>query len=127
TQKSILERKAPPTFDVVVEQQSWQELVVHRDVAETVDIMLRGQTVVAEERLRDEETGRVTARRVGGGGGGSERARGRSQVQAPYQVRALAPTGTAPGDMSAQRGAEVITLERSIPVEEGIYVPEGQS
>jgi len=64
TQKSILERKAPPTFDVVVEQQSWQELVVHLDVADTVDSMLRGQTIVAEERTRDEETGRVSARRI---------------------------------------------------------------
>ena len=68
TQKSILERKAPPTFDVVVEQQSWQELIVHRDVADTVDSMLRGQLVVAEERTRDEETGRVTARRITTGG-----------------------------------------------------------
>src|SRR5207245_3590524 len=59
TQKSILERKAPPTFDVVVEQQSWQELIVHRDVSDTVDSMLRGQPVIAEERTRDEETGRV--------------------------------------------------------------------
>src|SRR5213082_1242583 len=54
TQKSILERKAPPTFDVVVEQQSWQELIVHRDVADTVDSMLRGQTIVAEERRSEE-------------------------------------------------------------------------
>jgi stage III sporulation protein SpoIIIAA len=68
TQKSILERKAPPTFDVVVEQQSWQELVVHRDVADTVDSMLRGQSFVAEERTRDEEIGRVTARRITSGG-----------------------------------------------------------
>jgi len=68
TQKSILERKAPPTFDVVVEQQSWQELIVHRDVADTVDCMLRGQTVMAEERTRDEETGRVSARRITSGG-----------------------------------------------------------
>jgi len=68
TQKSILERKAPPTFDVVVEQQSWQELVVHRDVADTVDSMLRGQAVSAEERTRDEETGRVSVRRVTAGG-----------------------------------------------------------
>ncbi len=68
TQKSILERKAPPTFDVVVEQQSWQELIVHRDVADTVDSMLRGQLVVAEERTRDEESGRVAARRITTGG-----------------------------------------------------------
>src|SRR5437764_1504104 len=68
TQKSILERKAPPTFDVVVEQQSWQELIVHRDVADTVDSMLRGQAVIAEERTRNEENGRVSTRRITLGG-----------------------------------------------------------
>ncbi|MBO0794990.1 MAG: AAA family ATPase, partial [Ktedonobacteraceae bacterium] len=68
TQKSIQERKAPPTFDVVVEQQSWDEVVVHRDVAETVDNMLRGQSLVAEERTRDEETGHVSMRRINVGG-----------------------------------------------------------
>src|SRR5438045_5758823 len=68
TQKSILERKAPPTFDVVVEQQSWQELIVHRDVAYTIDSMLRGQSVVAEERIRDEESSHVTVRRITTGG-----------------------------------------------------------
>ncbi len=64
TQKSILERKAPPTFDVVVEQQSWEEVTVHRDVADTVDTLLRGQPSVAEERTRDEETGHVSLRRT---------------------------------------------------------------
>src|SRR5579884_1557441 len=64
TQKSIQERKAPPTFEVVVEQQSWDEATVHRDVADTVDNMLRGQNVVAEERTRDEDTGQVTIRRI---------------------------------------------------------------
>jgi stage III sporulation protein SpoIIIAA len=64
TQKSIQERKAPPTFEVVVEQQSWDEVTVHRDVADTVDNMLRGQTVVAEERTRDEETAQVSIRRI---------------------------------------------------------------
>src|SRR5947209_7034248 len=68
TQKSILERKAPPTFDVVVEQQSWEELIVHRDVADTVDSMLRGHAITAEERTRDEESGRVTVRRISTGG-----------------------------------------------------------
>jgi stage III sporulation protein SpoIIIAA len=68
TQKSILERKAPPTFEVVVEQQSWEEVVVHRDVADTVDNMLRGQIITAEERTRDEETGQMSVRRVTSGG-----------------------------------------------------------
>jgi len=68
TQKSILERKAPPTFDVVVEQQSWDEVTLHRDVAETVDAMLRGQLAAAEERTRDEESGEVSVRRVAASG-----------------------------------------------------------
>jgi hypothetical protein len=52
----------------VVEQQSWDEAVIHRDVADTVDNMLRGQPFSAEERLRDEETGNVSIRRITQGG-----------------------------------------------------------
>ncbi len=54
TQKSILERKAPPTFDIVVEIQDRQRLAVHADVAETVDSILRNQPLAAELRFRDE-------------------------------------------------------------------------
>jgi len=68
TQKTINERKSAPTFDVVVEQQSWDEAVVHRDVADTIDNMLRGQATVAEERTRNEETGEVSVRRITTGG-----------------------------------------------------------
>src|SRR5256714_118347 len=50
TQKSVLERKAPPTFDIVVEIQSWERVAVHGDVAETIDSMLRGYQVPAEVR-----------------------------------------------------------------------------
>ena len=50
TQKSILERKAPPTFPVLVELQSWDRVHIHRDVAETVDAILRGYTLAPEIR-----------------------------------------------------------------------------
>ena len=50
TQKSILERKAPPTFPVVVELKSWDRVHVHRDVAETVDAILRGYGLAPEIR-----------------------------------------------------------------------------
>jgi stage III sporulation protein SpoIIIAA len=53
TQKSILERKAPPTFDVVVEIQSWERVSVHANVTETVDAVLRGYEVAAEIRELD--------------------------------------------------------------------------
>ncbi len=48
TQKSILERKGPPTFSVLVEIQDWDSLVVHPDVARTVDEMLRRISIDAE-------------------------------------------------------------------------------
>ncbi|MCB0245738.1 MAG: AAA family ATPase, partial [Anaerolineae bacterium] len=42
TQKSVLERKAPPTFDVLIEIQDRQRMAVHGDVARAVDDFLRG-------------------------------------------------------------------------------------
>jgi stage III sporulation protein SpoIIIAA len=54
TQKSVLERKAPPTFDVVVEIQDRDRVAVHADVAETVDALLRGDALAPEMRWRDE-------------------------------------------------------------------------
>jgi len=50
TQKSILERKAPPTFDVVVEIQSWERVAIHPDVAAVVDATLRGHLIPLEVR-----------------------------------------------------------------------------
>src|SRR3954447_19398459 len=55
TQKSVLERKAPPTFDVIIEIQDRERVTVHADVAETVDSLLRGDPVAPELRWRDEE------------------------------------------------------------------------
>ncbi len=55
TQKSVLERMAPPTFDVVVEIQDWEHLTVHPNVAEAVDSILRGRPAPAELRYRDED------------------------------------------------------------------------
>jgi stage III sporulation protein SpoIIIAA len=54
TQKSVLERKAPPTFDVVVEIQDRDRVMVHADVAETVDALLRGDPLAPELRWRDD-------------------------------------------------------------------------
>jgi len=55
TQKSVLERKAPPTFDVVIEIKDWSHLAVRHDVAEAVDAILRGRSLPAELRYRDEQ------------------------------------------------------------------------
>ncbi|MDX1632090.1 MAG: AAA family ATPase, partial [Thermoanaerobaculia bacterium] len=55
TQKTVLERKAPPTFDVVVEIRAKDELVVHHDIRDVVDRILRGGPVGGERRRRTEE------------------------------------------------------------------------
>ncbi len=54
TQKTVLERRAPPTFDVLIEIQDRQRLLVHHDVAASVDALLRGQQPDVELRYRDE-------------------------------------------------------------------------
>ena len=55
TQKTVLERRAPPTFDVLIEIQDRQRLVVHHDVASAVDAYLRGRPLGAELRWVDEQ------------------------------------------------------------------------
>ena len=52
TQKTVLERKAPPTFPVVIEIQDRDRLAVHHDVASTVDRWLRGFDPQPEIRMR---------------------------------------------------------------------------
>ncbi len=55
TQKSILERKAPPTFETIVEIVDRDQVAVHKDVAVTVDIILRGAVPRPELRRREED------------------------------------------------------------------------
>src|SRR5690242_6310313 len=52
TQKSVLARKAPPTFQVLVEIQGYQKVSIYHDGAQTVDDILRGQPVVPTVRRR---------------------------------------------------------------------------
>jgi stage III sporulation protein SpoIIIAA len=53
TQKTVLERKAPPTFDVIVEILEVDKLAIHHDVAKVVDKLLRGQQARPEIRVRN--------------------------------------------------------------------------
>lgn len=53
TQKTVLERKAPPTFDIVIEIMEVDKLAIHHDVQHTVDRMLRGGQPRPEIRIRN--------------------------------------------------------------------------
>jgi len=79
TQKAILERRAPPTFDILVEIQSFSRVAVQRDVAEVVDAILRGYEVPAEIRDLDAE-GNVT---IAGAPSGGRRALERRGAPTP--------------------------------------------
>jgi len=50
TQKTVLERAAEPTFSLAVEMHSRHRWLVHRDVARTVDLLLRGQSARPQVR-----------------------------------------------------------------------------
>jgi len=52
TQKTVLERRSSPTFDVLIEIQDRNRLAVHPDVAAAVDGLLRGNPLPPEIRYR---------------------------------------------------------------------------
>ena len=105
TQKSVLERKAPPTFDVVVEIQSWERLAVHDGVAQVVDQWLRGYPITAEVRWLD-ESGQVN--RV------QELAKGGDSATAPWTADY---TGPSAGYGSSENGGPGYGLNDSAPGE----------
>lgn len=59
SQKSVLERKAPPTFHIAIEMQERQRWVVHEHVADTVDTLLRGNQPGIQVRTVNDQ-GEVT-------------------------------------------------------------------
>ncbi len=67
TQKTVLERRAPPTFDVLVEIQDRQKVLVRDDVQQAVDALLRGHAFPEEVRSRD-AAGEIQREQVRGGG-----------------------------------------------------------
>ncbi len=52
TRKTVLERKAPPTFEVLIEINDRNRLSIYQNVAETVDALLRGYQPQPEVRQR---------------------------------------------------------------------------
>jgi stage III sporulation protein SpoIIIAA len=115
TQKTVLERRQAPTFDMLLEIQTRDRIAVHRDVAASVDALLRGYPIPPEIRARDAEgkiqveqaqvvaAPRQAAQQGQGfrrqGNGGSQRAR-----PAPEEARppAVEPARAAGSDQPLQ-------------------------
>ncbi|MGI0494593.1 R3H domain-containing nucleic acid-binding protein [Alkalinema pantanalense CENA528] len=66
SQKSVLERKAPPTFDIAVEMLERQKWTVHEEVGQTVDMLLRGRQPNPQVRTVDSK-GQVIITQESGG------------------------------------------------------------
>jgi stage III sporulation protein SpoIIIAA len=95
SQKTVLERAADPTFPLAVEMHSRHRWLVHRDVANTVDLLLRGQG--GRPQIREVGAdGQVQIReapppsRVNPLGSRSETPRD-NEPRRPLQARSLAP------------------------------------
>ena len=54
SQKTVLERKAPPTFAIAVEMVERQKWIVHEDTAQTIDSLLRGIQPASQIRTVDD-------------------------------------------------------------------------
>ena len=105
TRKTVLERRAPPTFDVLVEIEERARLRIHADVATAVDNALRGFASVPELRYRDAagklhvEAGRSA--QPSAYDGNARAARPPLVVQGGQVQRAIAPSGSAPAAAAA--------------------------
>jgi len=63
TQKTVLERRAPPTFDVLIEIQTRDRFAVHADIMSSVDALLRDVPISPEVRMRNAE-GKIQIEKV---------------------------------------------------------------
>lgn len=119
SQKSVLERKALPTFDMAMEMLERQRWVVHRDVAETIDQLLRGQEPATEVRATNDK-GEVEVYQEGGRSSFS----GTTQLQNPVPQ----PTGLrASGKMEPVDSNKSPNAQFEQMLEQSWQQPEGNS
>lgn len=128
TQKSILERKAPPTFDIVIEIESWKRVAVHKNVADTVDAMLRGYLANPETRQlgasgrleivddSEREDARTTAGLLSGGARpmapafGESRQRGGGHVRDHRDAEMFEPAPEMPAGPARPAAGQVLHI-----------------
>lgn len=103
SQKTVLERKAPPTFEIAVEMQQRQCWTIHESVADTVDTLLRGRQPLTQVRTTD-ENGKVTITR-----------------ESPVQVRGIGGDATGRGyEVRGKRHEEEPSLSLTSRLEPSI-------
>ena len=123
TQKSVLERKAPPTFDVVVEIQGWAKLAVHDNVSQVVDQWLRGFPISPEVRTmgddgevkRSQEHFRVSEAQPGSWQSDSRRGRG---GRANQSLQRQSPQGQMMAQSQTAAPAALVEPEAAVKASE---------
>jgi stage III sporulation protein SpoIIIAA len=98
SQKTVLERKAPPTFEIAVEMQERHRWVVHDSVAEMVDTLLRGRQPTPQVRTVN-EAGNVTITR---------------ELPSPSQNGLMPPPNLAPSTLGWRSSGRMAPLPTTL-------------
>jgi stage III sporulation protein SpoIIIAA len=122
SQKSVLERKAPPTFNIAVEMLERQKWVVHENVDDTIDSILRGRQPNPQVRTLGESgkvviTHELSTDSVGDAVNESRAATGRSRSSfSQFGGRdSLLDNGASFGEQSKVRGWRASGRMRPLP------------
>ncbi len=117
TQKTVLERRAPPTFDMLIEIQDRQKLLVHHDVAQSVDSLLRGR---APDEGAADDAGEPPQRRCPGEKWEAQRRQPRDVAQ-DVLGDARDQEQEEEGDPRAGRVQELLQALDTLPGEQGAH------
>jgi len=112
TQKTVLERRAPPTFDVLIEIQAREQLAVHPDVAAAVDAFLRGRPRQPELRCRNDQGEIQIEAAPAWAPSGRERGAREPVAALPIEVSAARAAVLAPA--AAPRGSRPATAKAPV-------------
>ena len=115
TQKTVLERRSPPTFDILIEILERDRLAVHADVSAAVDALVRGAPMQPEIRYRDED-GRVHVEKQ------SATTAIRTASNGSRRVPAIGDTFTIPYSGAKIDSSEKLSLSESPQIKKN---PEG--
>jgi stage III sporulation protein SpoIIIAA len=122
TQKTVLERRSPPTFDMLIEIQTRDRLAVHLDVGDSVDALLRGYPIPPELRYRDEsgeihiEHSTPPAKRNIGAQGFSRQPLEFGKDRGVPVVDARARNGELPDNQSEEVTSEILSVLQPIKI-----------
>ncbi len=125
TQKSVLERKAPPTFTMLVEIQARDRVAIHRDIGEAVDAILRASPLGKEVRQRRDDGEMETWHDEGTPPGGERTGPGGRRTNDRQQGQGRGPQrGTR--SVSATAPANAVRL-RAVPAEVAKEATQGSA